>query len=62
MDNTDKIVAAIYAATTARNEPAKLHDFLEHYEECLTALGERRAAAKEAEVDRSIETMRKAGR
>jgi hypothetical protein len=62
MDETEKIVAAIYAATVTWNEPKNLSDFLGHYEACIAALGVRRAAAKEAEVDRSIETMKKAGR
>jgi hypothetical protein len=58
MEDTEKIVAAIYAAKATWSEPTNLSSFLGHYEACIAALGERRAAAKEAALDRSIQTMK----
>ena len=62
MDESEKVVAAIYAAKVTWNEPANLNAFLGHYEACVNALAERQAAAKRAESERDIETWNKAGR
>jgi hypothetical protein len=57
MDETDRLVAAIFAATmTARLQVAKVDDFLGQYDACLEAM-RRREATGSAAPDRTLDTF-----
>jgi hypothetical protein len=62
VDETEKLVAAIFAATATLNQPTDLDAFLGHYEDCITALKARHAAAKKAENEQNIEAWTKTAR
>jgi hypothetical protein len=58
MDDTDRLVAAIFAATmTARLQIAKVDDFLGHYDACLEVMRRRQAAGGGAAADRTLDTF-----
>ena len=58
MNETDRLVAALFAATmTARLQIAKVEDFLGHYEACLDVMRRREAAGGGAAVDRTLDTF-----
>ena len=58
MDETDRLVAAIFAATmTARLQIAKVEDFLGHYDACLEVMRRRQAAGGGARSDRTVDTF-----
>jgi hypothetical protein len=58
MDETDKLVAAIFAATmTARLQIAKVEDFLAHYDACLDVMRRRQAAGGAIANDRALDTF-----
>ena len=61
MNDTDKLVAAIFAATmTARQEAPKPGDFLGHYDLCVAEILRREAAEVAAKAERTIEAHKKA--
>jgi hypothetical protein len=62
MDESEKIVAAIYAATASLTKNVNPHAFLGHYEAFMAALNESQASTKKAEDERNIETWTKTGR
>ena len=62
MDETDKLVAAVYAATmTARLHIAKVDDFLGYYDTCLDVMRRRGApggaGGGAAVPDRTLDTF-----
>jgi hypothetical protein len=62
MDETDKLVAAVFAATmTARLHIAKVEDFLGYYDSCLDVMRRRGApggaAGGAAGPDRTLDTF-----
>ena len=61
MDETDKLVAAVFAATmTARLHIAKVEDFLGYYDSCLDVMRRRGApggAAGGGAADRTLDTF-----
>ena len=62
MDETDKLVAAVFAATmTARLHIAKVEDYLGYYDICLDAMRRRGlaggAAGGAAGPDRTLDTF-----
>lgn len=62
MDDTDKLVAAVFAATmTARLHIAKVEDFLGYYDTCLEVMRRRGAAGGatggSAVPDRTLDTF-----
>ena len=61
MDETDKLVAAVFAATmTARLHIAKVEDFLGYYDSCLDVMRRRGGpggAAGGAATDRTLDTF-----
>jgi hypothetical protein len=61
MDETDKLVAAVFAATmTARLHIAKVEDFLGYYDTCLDAMRRRGwagGAVGGAAPDRTLDTF-----
>jgi len=62
MDETDKLVAAVFAATmTARLHIAKVEDFLGYYDACLDVMRRRglagAAAGGAASPDRTLDTF-----
>ncbi|MSP00246.1 MAG: hypothetical protein EXR07_04220 [Acetobacteraceae bacterium] len=61
MIDTDKLVAAIFAAAmiAKQNEPTP-GDFFGHYEACLAGLVERDAAEAVATIERTNEAHKKA--
>lgn len=60
MSESDKMVAAIYAAAVFAKEPtATLDVFIASYEGCLQTLSARDVAAKEAATQRQIDTWQK---
>jgi hypothetical protein len=58
MDETDKLVAAVYAATmTARLHIAKVEDFLGYYDNCLDAMRRRGSVDGVTAPDRTLDTF-----
>ena len=58
MDETDKLVAAVFAATmTARLHIAKVEDFLGYYDTCLDVMRRRGVAGGAAVPDRTLDTF-----
>jgi hypothetical protein len=62
MDETDKLVAAVFAATmTARLHIAKVEDFLGYYDACLDVMRRRGAAGgpvgEATASDRTLDTF-----
>jgi hypothetical protein len=61
MNDTDKLIAAIFAATmTARQEAPKSTDFLAHYDACVAEILKREALEVAAKAQRTIEAHAKA--
>jgi len=58
MDETDKLVAAVFAATmTSRLHIAKVEDFLGYYDICLDAMRRRGVVGGVAAPDRTLDTF-----
>ena len=58
MDETDRLVAAVFAATmTARLQIAKVEDFLGYYESCLEVMRRRGTADGAAAAGRTVDTF-----
>jgi len=58
MDETDRLVAAVYAATmTARLQIAKVEDFLGHYNSCLDLMRRRERDGGGGVPERTIDTF-----
>ena len=61
MNDTDRLIAAIFAATmTAKQSDVKPGDFFGHYDACLSGLAEREAREAEAAIERTNEAHKKA--
>jgi hypothetical protein len=58
MDETDRLVAAVFAATmTARLQVAKIDDFFGYYDGCLEVMRRREAVGSAGAPDRTLETF-----
>jgi len=62
MNDTDKLVAAIFAASMLKGGDApRIADFLTHYDACLSALSEREDMAKKEVARKHMDTWKKLG-
>ncbi len=62
MSDSNKMVAAIYAAAAAAKEPSMaLDEFLVNYEGCLKELEDRAAATKAKAAERALDSWTKLG-
>jgi len=63
MDDTDRLIAAIFAATmTARLNVAKVEDFFTYYDACVDGIRKREAADGTGSTGRTLETFWSRGR
>jgi hypothetical protein len=61
MTDTDKLIAAIFAATmTAKESTPKPRDFFGFYDACVTEILEREAAETAVKVEKTIAAHNKA--
>ena len=61
MNDTDKLIAAMFASAMIGKQPeSKIDDFLRHFEVCLDGLVTREAREAEAKLERTILAHKKA--